>query len=160
MRAKGAPLPGKPKQESKLYEFGSLFVLEDDLGEGLVCGVGDAEGNVFYAEAVSDVAGFAVEFYGGTAAALADDFDVDPADAAAPAGAEGFHRGFFCGEAAGVTLVFIFETLAVFAFGLAPALKRLPRPAISALDFDDFVLTFDGPRLRGDVFLVATILSV
>jgi hypothetical protein len=117
MRAKGAPLPGKPKQESKLYEFGSLFVLEDDLGEGLVCGVGDAEGDVLYAEAVSDVARFAVEFYGGAAAALADDFDVDPADAAAPAGAEGFHRGFFCGEAAGVTLVFIFETLAVFAFG-------------------------------------------
>jgi hypothetical protein len=87
------------------------------LGEGLVGGVGDAEGNVFYAEAVSDVAGFAVEFYGGTAAALANDFNIDPADAAAPAGAEGFHRGFFCGEAAGVTLVFIFETLAVFAFG-------------------------------------------
>jgi len=87
------------------------------LGEGLVGGVADAEGDVFYAEADGDVAGFAVEFHGGAAAALADDFDVDPADAAAPAGAEGFHRGFFCGEAAGVTLVFIFETLAVFAFG-------------------------------------------
>jgi YfiH family protein len=79
--------------------------------------VGDAEGDVFYAEAFADFAGFAVKFHGGAAAALADDFDIDPADAAAPAGAERFHRGFFGGEAAGVALVFIFEALAVFAFG-------------------------------------------
>lgn len=93
------------------------LILEDDLGEGLVGGVGDAERDVFYAEALADFAGFAVEFYGGAAAFLADDFDVDPADAAAPSGAEGFHGGLFCGEAAGVAFVFIFEALAVFAFG-------------------------------------------
>jgi polyphenol oxidase len=79
--------------------------------------MGDAERDVFYAEAFADFAGFAVEFYGGAAAFLADDFDVDPADAAAPAGAEGLHRGFLGGEAAGVALVFVFEALAVFAFG-------------------------------------------
>jgi polyphenol oxidase len=79
--------------------------------------VGDAEGDVFHAEAVGDVAGFAVEFHGGAAAALANDFDIDPADAAAPACAESFHGGFFCGEAAGVALIFIFEALAVFALG-------------------------------------------
>jgi polyphenol oxidase len=86
------------------------------LGEGLVGGVGDAERDVFNAEAFGYVARLAVEFYGGATAALANDFDVDPADAAAPAGAEGFHCGFFCGEAPGVALVFIFEALAVFAF--------------------------------------------
>lgn len=79
--------------------------------------MGNAEGDIFYAEAFADFAGFAMEFHGGAAAALADDFDIDPADAAAPTGAERFHRGFFCGEAAGVPLVFIFEALAVFAFG-------------------------------------------
>src|SRR5215813_1924662 len=94
---------------------GNLFAFKYDLGEGLVGGVGDAEGDVFYAEALADFAGFAVEFHGGAAAALADDFDVDPADAAAPASAEGFHGGFFGCEAAGVTLVFIFEALTVFA---------------------------------------------
>ena len=87
------------------------------MGEGLVGGVGDAEGDVFYTERVGDFAGFAVEFYGGAAAALADHFDVDPADAAAPAGAEGFHGGFFCCEAAGEAFVFVFETLAVFTLG-------------------------------------------
>ncbi len=97
--------------------FAIISVLEDDLGEGLVGGVGDAEGDVFYAEAGGDVAGFAVEFHGGAAAALADDFDIDPADAATPAGAESFHRGFFRGEAAGKAFVFIFEALAVFALG-------------------------------------------
>jgi purine-nucleoside/S-methyl-5'-thioadenosine phosphorylase / adenosine deaminase len=87
------------------------------LGEGFVGGVGDAQGDVFDAEGVGDFAGFAVEFYGGPAAFLADDLDVDPADAAAPAGAESFHGGFFGGEASGVALVFIFEAFAVFAFG-------------------------------------------
>jgi polyphenol oxidase len=87
------------------------------LGEGLVGGVGDAERDVFYAEGVGDLAGFAVKFNCGAAAFLADDFDVNPADAAAPAGAEGFHRSFFGGEAAGEAFVFVFETLAIFAFG-------------------------------------------
>jgi YfiH family protein len=90
---------------------------KDDLGEGLVGGVGDAEGDVFDAEAVGDFGGFAVELDGGAAAALAYDFDVDPADAAAPAGTEGFHCGFLGGEAAGEALVFIFEAFAIFAFG-------------------------------------------
>jgi YfiH family protein len=94
-----------------------MSILEDDLGEGLVGGVGDAERDVFHAKAIGDVAGFAVEFHGWAAAPLADDFDVDPADAAAPAGAESFHRGFFCGEAAGIAFVFILEALAVFALG-------------------------------------------
>lgn len=58
-----------------------------------------------------------MEFDGWAASFLADDFDVDPADAATPAGAECFHCGLFGGEAAGEALVFIFEALAVFALG-------------------------------------------
>jgi polyphenol oxidase len=108
---------GRHPQHNDRTNFSVVSILEDDLGEGLVGGVGDAEGDVLYAESVGDVAGFAVEFYGGAAAFLADHFDVDPADAAAPAGAERFHRGFFCGEAAGVAFVFIFEALAVLALG-------------------------------------------
>ena len=93
------------------------LALKNDLGEGLVGGVGDAEGDVSYTEAVGDFAGFAVEFDGWAAAFLADDFDIDPADAAAPAGAESFHCGLFGGETAGEPLIFVFEALAVFAFG-------------------------------------------
>jgi len=78
--------------------------------------VADAEGDVFNAEAIGDFAGFAVEFYRGASAALADDFDIDPAHAAAPAGAERFHRGFFRGEAAREPLILILEAFAVFAF--------------------------------------------
>jgi hypothetical protein len=58
----------------------------------------------------------------------------------------------------------------VLAFNFAPAF--LPGSAFRAPDFDDFALLIDFalpidfvlrievPRLRGDVFLVATILSV
>jgi hypothetical protein len=49
-----------------------------------------------------------------------------------------------------------FET--VFARDFAPVF--LTDAAFSAPGSDDFTLIFDVPRLRGDVFLVATILSV
>ena len=47
---------------------------------------------------------------------FADDFEVDPADAAAPARAERLHSGFFGGEAAGVAFEFVLEALAIFDF--------------------------------------------
>jgi purine-nucleoside/S-methyl-5'-thioadenosine phosphorylase / adenosine deaminase len=87
------------------------------LGEGLVGSMRDAEGDVFNAEALGNLAGFPMQFYGGAPAALAHNLDIDPADASAPSGAECFHRGFFGGKAAGEALVFIFKTLAVLALG-------------------------------------------
>jgi hypothetical protein len=78
--------------------------------------VGDAEGDALHAELGGDFCGFAGEGDGGAAALFADYFEIDPADAAAPSGAEGFHGCFFGGEAAGVTLEFILEALAIFDF--------------------------------------------
>ena len=110
------------------------------MGESLVGGVGDAEGDVFDAEVIGDFTGFAVEFYGGSAAALADDFDVDPAHAAAPAGAERFHRGFFRGEAAREPLILILEAFAVFSFGrrVEPAEKCFAVALDGGFDAADF----------------------
>jgi hypothetical protein len=63
-----------------------------------------------------DFRGFAGEGHSGAAALLAAYFEIDPANAAAPSGAQRLHGGFLGGEAAGVTLKFIFETLAIFDF--------------------------------------------
>jgi hypothetical protein len=57
------------------------------LGEGLVGSMRDAEGDVFNAEALGNLAGFPMQFYGGAPAALAHNLDIDPADASAPSGA-------------------------------------------------------------------------
>lgn len=79
-------------------------------------GVRDAEGDAFHAEAGGDFCGFASEGDGGAAALFADDFEIDPADAAAPAGAKRFHGRFFGGESAGVAFKLVLETLAIFDF--------------------------------------------
>ncbi len=73
------------------------------MGQGLLGGVGQREGDVFCAEAGGDGGGLSVELDGWALAFGADDFDVAPADAVIPSGAEGFHAGFFGGEAGGVT---------------------------------------------------------
>lgn len=92
------------------------LALKNDLGEGLIGGVRDAYYDVLHIEAIGDMGGFAGELDRWAAALFAGDFDVDPADAAAPAGAERFHGGFFGREAACISLVFVLETLAVFLF--------------------------------------------
>jgi hypothetical protein len=48
--------------------------------------------------------GATAELECGLTAGLADDFEVEPADAIADAGAEGFGGGFFGGEAGGEAL--------------------------------------------------------
>src|SRR5215472_1498942 len=87
----------------------TALILEDDVCDGLRGGVGDAESDVFYAQGVGNFPRFAMQSKGGAAAAHPNDFDIDPAHAAAPACAQGFHRRFFGGKTAGVTLVFIFD---------------------------------------------------
>src|SRR5580704_7463851 len=94
----------------------SWSALKNDLREGLIGGVRDAEYDVFHFEAIGDMGGFAGELDRWAAALFAHYFDVNPADTAAPAGAERFHGGFFRGKAACVTLVFVFKALAVFLF--------------------------------------------
>jgi len=71
---------------------------------------------VLDAELGGNFCGFTGEGHGGAAALLAGDFKIDPADAAAPAGAERFHGCFFGSEAAGVAFELVLETLAIFDF--------------------------------------------
>ena len=84
--------------------------------EGLRFGVRDADGNAPNAEGGGDFSGFAGEGDGGAAALLADDLEVDPADAASPAGSERFHGRFLGGEAAGVAFELVLEALAIRDF--------------------------------------------
>ena len=72
------------------------------MGQGLVGGVGKREGDVFRTEAGGNGGGLSVELNGWTLAFGTDNFDVAPADTAAPSGAESFHAGFFSGETGGV----------------------------------------------------------
>src|SRR6202022_2812923 len=67
-------------------------------------------------EAGGDFRGFAGEVDGGAAAFFADDFKIDPADAATPARPERFHGCFFGSEAAGVAFELVLEALAIFDF--------------------------------------------
>ncbi len=76
----------------------------------------DADGDAPDAEGSGDFCGFAGEGDGGTAALFADDFEIEPADAASPSGAERFHGRFFSGEAAGVAFELVLEALAIFDF--------------------------------------------
>ena len=76
----------------------------------------DADGDALHAEMCGDFCSFAGEGDGGAAALFADYFEIDPAHAAVPSGAERFHGCFFGGEAAGVTFEFILEALAICDF--------------------------------------------
>src|SRR2546423_8012633 len=76
----------------------------------------DAESDSFHSEPFGDLARLSVESHGGPSAAFSYDFEVLPADAAAPAGPESFHRRFFGRESAGVSFELIFESFAVFSF--------------------------------------------
>ena len=108
-----------PQDDTSLpsaYPLSADSIFKNDLGQGLGFGVGDAEGDALHAELGGDFCGFAGEGKGGAAARFADYFEIDPADAVAPSGAERFHGGFFGGEAAGVTFEFILEALAIFDF--------------------------------------------
>ena len=71
---------------------------------GVVAAVGDANVHPLDAGAFLHFAGAAVQMAERRALAVADDLDVAPADAAAPAGAERFEHRLFRGPAAGVVL--------------------------------------------------------
>jgi YfiH family protein len=78
--------------------------------------VRDADGNASDAESRRDFCGFAGKRHRRSATLLADDFQVDPAHAAAPSSAERFHGRFLRGEAAGVAFELVLEALAIFNF--------------------------------------------
>src|ERR1700691_6074526 len=83
---------------------GNVLVFQNDLRYGLLGGVGERECGVLHAQAGGYLTGSPVKSNGRAAAGHADYFAIAPAYAVAPAGAQGFHRGFFGGEACGITL--------------------------------------------------------
>ena len=92
------------------------LVFENDLGQSLRFGVRDADGDVPDAEGRRDFCRFAAERHGRSAARLAYYFEIDPSNAAAPPGAQRFHRGFLGGKTPGVALEFVLKALAIFDF--------------------------------------------
>jgi len=89
------------------------------LRDRLLGGVGKRERNVSSAHPSGKLGRLAVECDSGPASGLAGDFDVTPAHAMVPAGAERFHGCFLGGEAGGVTFHSIGLGIAVayLAFG-------------------------------------------
>src|SRR5437660_4614879 len=84
------------------------LILKDNLGQGLRFGVRDAERDVLHAELAGYFCGFTCEGHGRSAALLTHYFQIDPADSTPPSGAEGLHRSFLSGEAAGVAFELVF----------------------------------------------------
>ena len=95
------------------------LAFEDYVGQGLVGGVSQREGDVFCAEAGGDGGGLSVELNGWALPFGTDHLDVAPTDAVTPSGAEGFHASFFSGKAGSVTFEASGFSFAVedFAFG-------------------------------------------
>ena len=95
------------------------LAFEDYVGQGLVGGVSQREGDIFCTEAGGNGGGLSVELNGWALAFGTDHFNVAPPDAMTPSGAESFHAGFFSGEAGGVTFEASGFSFAVedFAFG-------------------------------------------
>jgi hypothetical protein len=112
------------------------------MGERLLGGVGDGEGDVFRPQLFRDCGCLAMKLNGGTLAFAAHDFNIAPADAMVPSRAQGLHAGFFGGEAGGVTLKTVGLALAVLDFAFRKdATKEAVAEAFDALanavDFGD-----------------------
>lgn len=93
----------------------------------------NAQRDVCNAHALADLLCFAMQQHCWPATKFADHFQVHPANAAPPAGAQRLHRSFFSGKAAGETFVFVAESFAIRALfrgvnasqkGFAAALNR------------------------------------
>src|ERR1017187_407977 len=92
----------------------SPLILENNLCQGEVAAMCNRKRNIFHAETVGDSPRGAREPQSRFPAGFARHFDVSPPDAAAPTGAERFHRRFFGGKSRRVT----FEpVLVAFAVG-------------------------------------------
>ena len=121
----------------------ATLAFEDYVGQSLVGGVSQREGDVFCAEAGGDGGGLSVELNGWALAFGTDYFNVAPADAVIPAGSESFHSGFFGGKAGSVA----FEAS---SFGFAIADLAFGEDAVEKAVAE----TFDGgadTRNFGDV---------
>src|SRR4029077_3545600 len=82
----------------------SALVFETDFRERAIAGMRDAQSDVPGSHAFCVLARYAMEEDGRPPAGLARHFNIPPAHALAPAGAQGLHGRFLGGKAPGVTL--------------------------------------------------------
>src|SRR6266849_10061579 len=90
-----------------------LLVLQDDLRDSLLGGVGERKRNVSRAQSGCELGGLAVEGNGGAASGLAAHFNIAPTHPVVPTRAEGFHSCFLGRETRRVTLHAVGLRLAV-----------------------------------------------
>src|SRR6201986_1731504 len=95
------------------------LALQNNVRERLLGSVRDGERDIFVAELGSDGGGLPVKLQGGALAFRPDNFDIPPAHAMAPAGADGLHARFLGGEARGIALKASDLGLAVTNFALS-----------------------------------------
>lgn len=87
-----------------LFETIDNLFFEDDLSDGMLCGVRDGEMRRARARLFVQLAHAPVKNEVGSARLAGADFYVLPRDAASPARLQGFEHGLFSGEARGVML--------------------------------------------------------
>ena len=98
--------------------YGAALVLGHDVCHCKAAAVGDAHVQLPDAGFFHHVAGSGAEIDRWSALPIVADFDVAPADAPPPTGAERFEHGFLGGPAAGVVLCCCFAGGAVFDLGI------------------------------------------
>lgn len=87
-----------------LFDAIDKLFFEDDLSDGMLCGVRDGKVRGARARLLVEFEHAPVKDQKGSARSERADFYVLPRDAARPACLQGFERGFFGGEARGVML--------------------------------------------------------
>lgn len=117
---------------------------------GVGAGVGEGDGPGVDGEFLGDFRRGVVKCETGFASGRDDDFDIGPGDAIAPAGADGFERGFFTGKASGEVFDSAFAGGCVGLLGGSEdAIKKTLAMALEHLgdagDFDEiYAVTDDG----------------
>lgn len=93
-----------------------FLTLQNDFSEREVAAMSDRKSSIDNAHPAGYFRCAAAQFQPRLAGGGTDDFNIAPADAVAPACAEGFHSGLLGGEAGGITLEFILMSLTIFDF--------------------------------------------
>jgi hypothetical protein len=102
-------------------------IFQDDLGQGEIAGVTDAQTDVLGSQALGMLARRAMENDYRSSARRPRHFDIAPAHASAPSGAQGFHGRLFGSKSCGVPLNRVTVTFAVSDLsGSEDALEETP----------------------------------
>lgn len=131
-----------------------LSFLEDNLSDGVLCGVRDGDVRGVCAGLMKESMRLSVKVKDGRARVGVDYFDVMPCEAAAPTRAQSFEGGFLGGKARGVVLrgdcfnaPFAVGTLALCEHARGKA-RRAAQDFVDARDFDNIYADGNNHRRR------------